>query len=272
LSAPALPVRGAARVVSNAALGGECFRLVLRAPGWPGSRPGQFAMLSPGALGAAPRFDPLLPRPMAVYRERLSAGEAEVEILYRVEGRGTALLAEAGPGARVGLVGPLGRSFPLPEAGAGAVLVGGGTGIASLYALAVRAAERGPVTVLLGARSASDLMGREDFAATGADLRVATDDGSAGTPGFVTELLPEALADGQGPVYACGPRPMMRLAAEAAASRGRACFVSLENTMACGFGVCLGCAVPRADAPGFALVCRDGPVLPAAAVDWEGLS
>jgi dihydroorotate dehydrogenase electron transfer subunit len=225
-------------------------------------------MLSPGARSGAERFDPLLPRPMALYRAA-PCGDA-VEILYKVSGRGTRLLADARPGDRVRLVGPLGTPFRLPDARERAVLAGGGTGIASLYELARRACERGPVAVLLGARTAGDLMGRDDFAALGVDLRVATEDGSAGRRGLVTELLEDALAEGPARVYACGPTAMMRRAAALAASAGRLCSVSLENRMACGFGVCLGCAVPRAGG-GFALVCRDGPVFDAAGVAWAGV-
>lgn len=252
---------------------GASRRLVLEVPGWPGSTPGQFAMLSPGVRGAAPRFDPLLPRPMAVYRATPEPGGAAVEVLYKVSGRGTALLADARPGERVRIVGPLGVGFPLPALGQRALLVGGGTGIASLHDLAAAARGRGPVVVLLGARSAGELMGRDDFAALGVELRVATEDGSAGHRGLVTELLERALAEpgaGGELVYACGPTAMMRRVAALAAAAGRRCIVSLENRMACGFGVCLGCAVPRAGG-GFALVCRDGPVLDASALDWEGV-
>ncbi len=270
------PLRVDAEVVANSAEGGANHRLRLRAPDWPGSEPGQFVMISPGPLGAVPRTDPLLPRPMAVYR---SAGE-EVEILYKRSGRGTALLADARPGERVRLVGPLGRPFPSPLAGERALLVGGGTGVASLYELARRlvvgergdgTAHGGEVSILLGARSSGDLMGRGDFVGFGARLRVATEDGSVGERGLVTDLLEAELARG-GParVYACGPTPMMRRCAELAAARGAACCASLENQMACGFGVCLGCAVP-ARSGGFALVCRDGPVFEARDVIWEGL-
>ncbi len=268
-SSPAIRVD--AEVRANQEEGAENRRLRLGVPGWPGSAPGQFAMLSPGSRGAAERYDPLLPRPMAVYRAVPEAGGAELEILYKVSGRGTRLLADARPGATVRVVGPLGVGFPLPQPGQRALLVGGGTGIASLYELAAAAQARGPVVVLLGARSAVDLMGRADFVALGVDLRVATEDGSEGTRGRVTELLETALAapDAGGEiVYACGPMPMMRSAAEIAARRERRCLVSLENRMACGFGVCLGCAVPRTEG-GFALVCRDGPVLDAGSVRWE---
>jgi dihydroorotate dehydrogenase electron transfer subunit len=266
----AAPLRADAEVRANAALGGANRRISLAVPGWPGFAPGQFVMLSPGARGASERDDPLLPRPMAVYRERRADGGAEVDVLYKISGRGTALLADARPGDRVRVVGPLGRGFPLPERGARALLVGGGTGIASLYELAARAAAGADVRVLLGARSEGDLMGRDDFAALpGVTLRLATEDGSAGTRGLVTALLEQELAAGEAWVYACGPTPMMRAAAALAAHRRT--LVSLENPMACGFGVCLGCAAPLAGG-GFGLVCRDGPVFDAAAVDWEKLA
>jgi dihydroorotate dehydrogenase electron transfer subunit len=270
MSAAAVPLRADAEVTANAALGGASRRLSLRVAGWPGFAPGQFVMLSPGARGAVERDDPLLLRPMAVYRERRADGAAEIEVLYKLAGRGTALLADARPGQFVRVVGPLGRAFPLPDPGARALLVGGGTGIASLYELAARAAGRAEVRVLLGARSAADLMGRDDFATlAGVALRVATEDGSAGERGLVTALLAEELAAGDALVYACGPTPMMRAAASLAGAR-RTC-VSLENPMACGFGVCLGCAAPLVGG-GFALVCRDGPVFDAARVDWEKLA
>jgi dihydroorotate dehydrogenase electron transfer subunit len=224
-------------------------------------------MVSPGARTSVERTDPLLPRPMAVYRARTVDGGAELEILYRRVGRGTRLLAETRPGQALRVVGPLGRAFPLPAPGERAVLVAGGTGIASVYELAARSAPA--ATVLLGARTASDLMGQRDFAALGVELRLATEDGSHGTRGLVTDLLESALA-GPARVYACGPKPMLEAVARIAAARGRPCVVSLENRMACGFGVCLGCAAPLA-AGGYALVCRDGPAFDAAAIAWAGL-
>jgi dihydroorotate dehydrogenase electron transfer subunit len=265
------PIRTEATVVENRAEGGVNRRLVLRIEGWPGFGPGQFLMLSPGALADVRRTDPLLPRPMAVYRARRRNGAADVEILFKVSGRGTGLLAESLPGQRIGVVGPLGRFFDLPAPGERAILVAGGTGIASVYELAGNASAGAEVAVLLGARTADDLMGVADFEKLAVDLRIATEDGSAGRRGLVTLLLEEALAEaGSARVYACGPTAMMRRCAEIAAERGRPCTVSLENNMACGFGVCLGCAAPLREG-GFALVCCDGPMFEAAAVDWEGL-
>lgn len=269
----ALPIRTEAEVLELRDEGGANRRLALRVEGWPGSGPGQFVMLSPGPLAEAPRSDPLLPRPMAVYRSEAAGSATRVEILFKREGRGTRLLAESRPGQRVRLVGPLGRAFPAPPPGETALLVAGGTGIASVYELAAALARRdaSDVAVLLGARRAEDLMGEADFAALGVRLEVATEDGSRGHRGRVTELLETSLrAAASARVYACGPTPMMRRAAEIARAAGRPCIVSLENPMACGFGVCLGCAAPLVP-EGFALVCRDGPMFDAERIDWTRL-
>jgi dihydroorotate dehydrogenase electron transfer subunit len=207
---------------------------------------------------------------MAVFRQT-GGSDPEVEILYKVEGRGTALLAQAAPGERVRVVGPLGRPFPLPAPDERVVVVGGGTGVASIYGLAEETpAEAGPM-LILGARSAEDLMARQDFEALGVELCITTEDGSLGETGLVTGPLERELAGGGiSRVYCCGPTPMMRRCAEIAAAAGVPCLVSLENNMACGFGVCLGCAVPR-PAGDYALVCRDGPVFEAGEIAWEGL-
>ncbi len=269
-----IPVREDAAVVENRAENGANWRLRLRVEGIRRFRPGQFVMLSPGPRVDVERWDPLLFRPMAIYRLRdASKQSSDLEVLYKVTGRGTALLATARVGDRVRVVGPLGNGFRESSDDAPALLVGGGTGIASLYAFACQAAVRRDTRLLLGARSADELMGIEDFRERGLSLQLSTEDGSAGRRGLVTELLEDALANGatrSATVYACGPTPMMRRCAEIAAGRGCRCVVSLENNMACGFGVCLGCAAPRADG-GFDLVCRDGPVFDASILDWEAL-
>ncbi len=275
----AAPIRAEAEVVRNVSEGPSSWRLVLRVPGWPGFQPGQFAMLSAGAQQAARRTDPLLPRPMAVYRAETGGGRSDLEILYKCVGRGTALLAEALPGQRVAIVGPLGKAFPPPRSGERVTIVAGGTGIASVYELAARLAGSHPVEVLFGARTASDLMAVEDFEALKIPLRVATEDGSAGVRGVVTDLLESAIegptvgGDSSGPrrrVYVCGPTAMMRRSADIASRREVPCIAALETTMACGFGVCLGCAAPLREG-GYALVCQCGPAFDAASIDWERL-
>lgn len=299
IASPRPPTRSRARVLAHLPEGNGR-RLRLAVPRWPGSLPGQFLMLGAGAEGGVIRRDPLLPRPMAVYRELgAAAGEVEddagstarvIEVLYRVVGRGTALIADLREGERVSLVGPLGCGFQQVDpsraaamsapaadrAAAGidspALLVGGGTGIASLYEWARVLAERGRrVVVMLGARTAADLLGWSDFAALGVELVGTTEDGSVGNKGLVTGPLEAQLREVKGAtVYAVGPTPMMRACAALAETNGADCFVSLENPMACGFGVCLGCAAPRR-AGGFALVCRSGPVFDARDIDWAGL-
>jgi dihydroorotate dehydrogenase electron transfer subunit len=274
------PIRGRARVLSNDS-DGNGRKLLLAVPGWPGSIPGQFVMIGAGAEAGVPRRDPLLPRPMAVFRDLGSPavdvdaiGEQEVELLYRVVGRGTTLLAETRPGQFISIVGPLGRGFPIEDGAGLAILVGGGSGIASLYELARALLRRGrPVLVILGARSKPDLLARNDFEALDVELLCTTEDGSDGIHGRVTEPLAARLVDvdGAATVFAVGPTPMMKACAALAASHSVACFVSLENPMACGFGVCLGCAAPRAGG-GFSLVCRDGPVFEAREIDWAGLA
>lgn len=265
-----VPVRAEAVVTQNDAESGLNHRLRVRVPGWPGSRPGQFMMISPGAITDVRRDDPLLPRPMAVFRESADA-DPEVEIVYKVEGRGTTLLADASVGDRVRLVGPLGRPFPMPTPGESVVVVGGGTGVASLYGLVAASPNDVRQTVVLGARSAGDLMAREDFERTGAEILFTTEDGSLGETGLVTAPLARVLAgEDIATVYCCGPTPMMRACAELAAEHQVTCMVSLENTMACGYGVCLGCAAPR-PAGDYALVCRDGPVFDSREIAWEGL-
>ncbi len=276
-----LPIRAQAEVVVNRPEATAQYRLRLRVANWPSVAPGQFVMLTPKAGAARACSDPLLPRPMAIYRVFEGETSSEIEILYRVVGRGTGLLSEVSPGDQVGLVGPLGRGFPAPQAGEHSILVGGGSGIASLYLFARAACERvrqegaGRVSILLGARTVADLPAQSDFADLGAELILATEDGSVGERGFVTEplrvLLEGSAASTSGVVlYVCGPTPMMRACANLAAKCERQCFVSLENPMACGFGVCLGCATTL-QGGGKALVCKDGPVFAADRIDWENV-
>jgi dihydroorotate dehydrogenase electron transfer subunit len=240
----------------------DASRLVLDVPDWPGHRPGQFAML--GLDPERRHHDPLLPRPMAMYRR----DGAKLEFRFKVVGRGTRIMSEFEPGEPVSVLGPLGNGFP-PLSGR-ATLVGGGTGIASLYELArdastrLRGSEDRRPRVLLGGRTRADILGLDDFAALPIELEIATDDGSAGHEGFVTELLRPAAGE---VVYACGPTPMMRRAHEIAAAAGARCHVSLENPMACGFGVCLGCVVKTP--AGFRYTCTHGPVFDSATLGWE---
>ena len=263
--------RSHAAVISNQEESLNNWRLCLEVAAdssWLSARPGQFLMVSPGPLDEVYRADPLLPRPMAIYRVNRHEPYS-LEILYKRVGRGTALLTQAIAGDRVSLVGPLGKGFPGCHAGKRPILVGGGTGIASLYELANELAQEHAVEVILGARSKQDLLGLADFEKLPVTLHAVTEDGNFGHQGLVTHVLEQRLeADPQAELYVCGPNAMMRACAAIAESQKIACHVSLENPMACGIGVCLGCAAPL-QAGGVALVCRDGPVFDAAKLAWE---
>ena len=269
------PIRLLAGVVSNEREGEANLRLVLEVGDWPDWNPGQFVMLSPGPETGVLRHDPLLPRPMAIFESYGEPGRERIEVVYKVEGRGTRLIAEASVGDRVRVVGPLGQGFETAALTSRSILVGGGTGAASLYRLARDAPAAASVSVILGAQRSELLMAAGDFEKLGLDLRFATEDGSRGTKGLVTDVLKALLAetreaDADTRLFACGPTAMMRACYDLALAAGVPCSVALENRMACGFGVCLGCAVPMA-AGGFSLVCHQGPVYDAAELDWPGL-
>jgi len=193
-----------------------------------------------------------------------------LRMVFEVRGEGTAWLAGIGEGESLDILGPQGTGFDLGDPSRPVVFVGGGIGIFPLlHACRPFGAN---ATVLLGFRTTSVIALTDDFRATGADLRLATDDGTEGHGGFVTDLLSARLDDGPcAAVFACGPHPMLKATAAEAMRRGIPCQVSLEQRMACGMGACLGCAnkIRRADgSETYAHVCVDGPVFDAREVVW----
>lgn len=264
------------RVVRNTEISARDFLVELEAPADVAheTTPGQFLMIGiPGA-------DILLRRPFSVcglpgtFRE---ASRETIQVLYRVYGRGTTLMASLKPGASLLVLGPLGRGFELPDDTASRpIFVAGGIGSAPFPALAaaLAAAGRKRPLMLYGGRSRGELPLLEWFEEHCDDVRVATDDGSLGRRGLVTDMLADVL-DGEGAschVYACGPNPMLRAVASDTTRRGLRCDLSIEAPMACGFGVCLGCVVPcRGDRPGevrYDRVCVEGPVMRAERLAW----
>ena len=249
--------------ISGSASGRRYGRLRLRIEKDMRIAAGQFAMLKPHS-----GFEPLLRRAMAFYRVETDRTAVHAEFIYQIIGRGTESLARLMPGAEVDCLGPLGKSFDLNETGREAVLVAGGAGSPALYILAEELLRRQiPTRLFLGGASHGDLCGLDDFRALlGTDRVVtATIDGSDGMTGFVTSPLEDYLDrtdDVQ--LYACGPDPMLHRVARIAAERSLPAQLSLEAPMACGYGICVGCAVPvRHDCPeGFIYqkVCTDGPV------------
>jgi NAD(P)H-flavin reductase len=224
-------------------------------PDGPEPQPGQFAMLAAvERWGGGCDERPYVPRAFSIARH----GAGRAQFLLEDVGPGTRRLCELAPGERLWVLGPLGRGFDAPPEGARAVLVGGGVGIAPLAILQDRLGAG--ARVLLGFRDAA----RAEGAALLQGAEVATDDGSRGHHGLVTELLEQELArDGAACVYACGPAPMLegvRALCERAAVPAQ---LALEAGMACGFGACFGCAVPVRGG-GYVRACVDGPVLDAA--------
>jgi NAD(P)H-flavin reductase len=254
--------------------------------------PGQFAMLTAAERwGGGEDERPYLPRAFSFAR---FTAEGETHFLLEDIGPGTRRLCELRAEDGVWLLGPLGVGFTPPADGRRAILVGGGAGIAplaiwqdTLLASCAACAITSPTSATLRADPASVpntppapiavqapavLLGfRDREHAKGAallqDARVATDDGSVGTRGLVTELLTSELEhDPHATVYACGPAPMLESVRALCAERSLPAQLALESGMACGFGACFGCVVPRRGG-GYLRVCVDGPVIDAAELE-----
>jgi NAD(P)H-flavin reductase len=234
--------------------------LVLRVsdPAGPAPEPGQFVMLATRERwGGGMQERPYLPRAFSVARHR----DGESHFLLEDVGPGSRRLCQLGAGERLWTLGPLGRGFTAPSGGRRAILVGGGVGIAPLAILQDRLED--DATVLLGFRDGPRAKG----AALLDGARLATDDGSAGHHGLVTDLLAAELErDPTAVVYACGPAAMLEGVRALCASSSVPAQLALEAAMACGFGACFGCVVPRRGG-GYVRVCLDGPVIDAAELD-----
>jgi dihydroorotate dehydrogenase electron transfer subunit len=237
------------------------------------ARPGQFVMLQ-----TRDGSDPLLRRPMSICRI-LPGRRGLFQILYKVVGEGTRHLSRQPAGAWLMTLGPLGNGFHLPPArrrvpARRPVLVAGGIGVAIFPFLAAALATRHLRPLLLfGARTRRDLVSRDLFRALRVPVQVATEDGSAGTKGYVTRLLEPILSgprrEFEPDLFVCGPTPMMRAVGAMARQAGVPCQLALESQMPCGIGVCLGCVVACRDAGSdlaYRRVCTEGPVFEAASV------
>ena len=233
------------------------------------SSPGQFVSVRVREKGT----DPLLRIPLGVHAIK----KKSIKLLYKVVGEGTGILSSRKKGEAISVLGPLGNGFDL-EAFYGndykkAVIVAGGHGIAPLYALAEELLSRKKqVEVFFGTCSGEHVLCAKELRAKGVKVRVATEDGTCGWKGYVTDPLKEALEKGKiktagTMIFACGPRPMLAALSGDAGKFGIPAQVSLDAYMACGMGACLGCAV-RTKA-GYKMVCKDGPVFDAQEIDWK---
>jgi dihydroorotate dehydrogenase electron transfer subunit len=254
----------------NEQIGKDIWRMEFRsAPLASLAKPGHFLMIH---LGRRTK-DPLLRRPFSIHA---ILDNHRVQVLYRIVGTGTSLLSTLKQGDSISAIGPLGNSFPPPAQGEEAVLVAGGMGIAPLYFLAqvLQSKQGSTATVLLGFSTSEEVVCSDELKNLGVRLSLATEDGSQGSKGLVTDLLDQHLRHGMTAkpiIYACGPTPMLKKVAQQAATFHLRCSVSLEGYMACGLGICLGCAVKASHNPQkvYHYVCQDGPVFPAETIDWE---
>lgn len=231
------------------------------------AQPGQFVEVK-----CSCGTDPLLRRPLGIHRV-LKNG---IELLYEVVGKSTELLSEKKMGGYLDIIGPLGNGFiygtkaPRPYA---PILVAGGIGVAPLVALAESLAYRKKqkTYVLIGAKIKSHILCESEFKKIGCEVKVSTEDGSKGKKCLATELLEDLLNVIRYPlnamIYACGPVGMLKVVAKIAEESKLPCQVSLEERMACGVGVCLGCPV-KIKGQGYKMVCKDGPVFNAEEILW----
>ena len=264
-----------AKVLSNENIGSGYFKMSLEAPSIAKSaKPGQFMQVR-----CSDTLEPFLRRPFSVHRLKAKGSRFKgIEILYEVIGKGTEILSKKRAEEFLDVLGPLGNGFILPKASSlqpSAILIAGGIGVAPLVFLAeVLAKKKIKATVLIGAKTKKMLLCEKDFKKLGAEIRVATDDGSKGFKGVVSKLFEKILRNTKyeirDAVYSCGPQPMLKSIATVCAKHKIKCYASLEEEMACGIGACLGCAV-RVKGKGivYKFACKDGPIFDTKDIIWE---
>lgn len=219
--------------------------------------PGQFVMLHCGK-------DTLLRRPLSIHQT--DAEKDRIALLFQVIGQGTKQLAQLKPGAMVDMIGPLGNGFSISSESHNILLVGGGIGIAPMSFMASVLKDRGcSVTMLLGAKTADQLCPHH-LIPSSIEYITATDDGTKGEKGCITEILPEYI-DRADQIFACGPSSMYRIMAKMPELRYKPVQISLEVRMGCGFGLCYGCTIRTKS--GLKQVCKDGPVFELNNILWD---
>ena len=212
-------------------------------------RPGQFLNIALEGL--------FLRRPISV----CDYDENGVTIIYKVVGKGTAQMAAMSPGETLDVLTGLGNGYDCAKCGGHALLLGGGVGVPPLYGLCKELRAQGKqVSVVLGFNTKNEVFYENEFRALGAEVTVATADGSCGVKGFVTDALPDAYDY----FFACGPEPMLRAVCATAKTGGQ---LSFEERMGCGFGACMGCSCKTLT--GNKRICKEGPVLEKEEILWE---
>lgn len=248
----------ACRIEEKRELCGGIFDVTVRADALAqAAQPGQFAhLLVPGKT---------LRRPISICEIDRNAGT--LRFVFQVRGEGTEILSRFDVGDCYDILAPLGHGFVLGDTSRRALFVGGGIGVPPLLE-AAKAYGKNAV-VVLGFRSRNAVILQEDFEKYGCKVLIATDDGSAGFHGLVTDCMKDEPAD---VIFACGPTPMLKAVCAAADQRKIPCQISLEERMACGIGACLGCAckLRNGEKEYYGHVCKDGPVFDYQIVVWEG--
>lgn len=212
------------------------------------AKPGQFAHIK--ITGKTLR------RPISICE--IDKEKRTLRFVFQIRGEGTAILAKTNLGEDIDIIAPLGNGFPLFTNEKKAMMIGGGIGTPPLLGLAQHYGKNS--VCALGFRNADSVILEKDFADVGAKVLIATDDGSAGFHGLVTELIKNEKAD---VIYACGPNPMLKAICKVADERQIPCYISLEERMACGVGACLACACEVKNSDGSKMnshVCKSGPV------------
>jgi dihydroorotate dehydrogenase electron transfer subunit len=256
-------VEESVQIISNER-DGDYHRLTLRAPAIAqATQPGQFLHLR-----ILPMRDALLRRPFSIFQ----AGRETVTILYKAVGKGTETLARMCAGEALSAIGPLGRGFTVPARGGETpLLVAGGYGMAAMYLLAERSPQKG--IAFVGGRRRGDILCEAEFRAVGWEVRAATEDGSYGEKGLVTQPLLAELKRGgaKRKLFACGPTAMLKAVAKIAEEFVVPAELSMDEHMCCGVGVCLACVIPVKTASGweYQRTCTEGPVFDSRAVLWE---
>jgi len=266
------------QVLENKKITLDFFHLKLKVPrSFAMAKPGQFLHVRISST----MLDPLMRRPLSLYRVHRQGKDWVAEVLYRVVGHGTQLLSCVQPGESVSVLGPQGHAYEIYPQYRTAIMVAGGYGVAPLYFLCEKllASPKNkikPIHVIVAARSKELLLCVKEFQALGVRLYITTNDGSLGQKGLVTDCLEgllgaKGLNKKQAVVYACGSHPMLKKVAEVCHTKKVACQVSMEERMGCSVGVCLGCVCKiktdkkEKGMPSFRYqrVCTEGPVFDA---------
>lgn len=265
-------------IISNVEVSPGYWRMRMTAPNeFSSAAPGQFVMVRVNEA-----IDPLLRRPFGVFDvgnyipiHSGAVSQPFFEILYRVVGKGTAMLSALHETDLLDILGPLGKGFDMGVKGREKLLIGGGVGLAPLYLLAKELVQHSPVRLFAGGRTRDDILCITEFERLGVECYVATEDGSLGECGLVTEALINHIAKGKNElssIYACGPHGMLQAVSVIAEKFVIPCQVSLEGYMACGVGACLGCVTPgknhSPETPDFRCVCTEGPVFDSNELGW----